>query len=135
MLCTVLMLFVFTGCATVGSNSSLTPVQQAQQAAEQTVDSLGVALQAVPPLCESLYAAGQISKETYNKITPVYNQALGSYKLLLVALRESIVSNNDPNKHTAYLEAVNRFLLDKQMLESLTLALLGTTAPAPVGGK
>jgi len=125
-----LMLIFASGCATFNKGPDLTPLQNSQQAAEQTVYAIGVSLQAIPGICDAFYAAGKMDKETYNKVVPIYNQALGSYKLLLMALRESLVAGNDPNAQTAYVTALNRFLLDKQMLDSLALAL----GVQPAGG-
>jgi hypothetical protein len=129
-----LLLLSLTACATTGTisgpTSPPTAVSSAQDAATKSLYAIGVALQATPGILDALYNAGKLSKEDYNKAVPVYNQALASFNLAANALKAATAAGQDPNATTAYLSALNSFILDKNNMDNL-LTAFGQT---PIGG-
>jgi hypothetical protein len=93
--------------------------------AQRSLYALGAALEATPKVMEGLYSAGKITKADYNAVTPIYNQALASFKLAVAALNTAVASGADPNGSTAYLAALSGFLTDKANVDNLMTALGG----------
>jgi hypothetical protein len=129
-----LLLLALSACAgnsTISTPNSPPPaVVSAQDAAQKSLYAIGVALQATPGILEALYDAGKISKADYNKVVPIYNQALGSFNLAVNALKAAVAAGQDPGNVAAYQTALMGFLADKQNVDNL-LAAYGQT---PIGG-
>lgn len=123
-------MFTVPGCATKGSmstgtNSAVTAVTTAQQAANQTLYIIGSALKATPDVVEALYTSGKITKEQYNSVVPTYNQALASYILAVDALEAATAAGKDPGTTAAYATALATFMVNKTNLDNLLVALGG----------
>ena len=119
------LILSLNACAATSITTPTTPsspIVSAQDAAGKNLYAIGAALQATPGILESLYSAGKLSKADYNKVVPTYNQALGSFNLAVNALQVAVKAGQDPGNTTAYLEALNAFLLDKATLDNLLLA-------------
>ena len=114
-----------TACAgTITTPSSQpTAVTSAQDAAQKSLYAIGTALQATPGILDALYNAGKVSKTDYNKVVPVYNQALASYQLAVTALKAAVAAGQDPNTATAYVSALQTFLTDKTNIDNLLSAM------------
>lgn len=121
---TLILSLGFAGCAT--TNQNLTPAQQGIATTQTYVYSIGATLKATNDAVEALYTAGKIDKDTYNKqILPVYNQALGSYQLLVAAMDRAVALGMNPTDYPAYAQALMTFLTDQRILDSLIAAFGG----------
>lgn len=121
---TLILSLGFAGCATTGQN--LTPAQQSIATTQNYVYSIGATLKATYDAVETLYASGKVSKDTYNKqILPVYNQALGSYQLLVSVMDRAVALGVNPSDYPAYASAMLTFLTDQKNLDSLIIAFGG----------
>ena len=128
-----LLLMSLSACATTGTISGpstpATAVSSAQAAATKSLYAIGVALQATPGILDALYNAGKLGKEDYNKVVPIYNQALASFNLAVNALKAATAAGQDPNATTAYIAALNSFITDKSNMDNLLTAF----GQAPIG--
>ena len=123
-LAVIILAISLTGCAGTLSTSTTTStaVQSAQNAAQQSLYAVGVALQATPGIVDALYNAAKITKDIYNSIAQGYNQALASYQLAVKALQAATTAGQDPNTATAYVAALQTFLTDKTNIDNLLTA-------------
>lgn len=122
----VLVLLV-AGCGSTVSTTSKASqaVVSAQGAATQTLYGMGALLQSTPKIVENLYSSGRLTKEQFNSVVPIYNQALGSFNLAVAALKSAVDAGQDPNTVSAYSKALAQFLIDKNLIENLVLSLSG----------
>jgi len=123
----LVLAFVCAGCGTTMSTTSKASqaVVSAQGAATQTLYGMGALLQSTPKIVDGLYASGKLTKEQFNSVVPVYNQALGSFNLAVAALKSATDAGQDPNTVLAYSKALAQFLVDKNLIENLVLSLSG----------
>lgn len=121
-----LLILSISACATTGTittpSSPQSVVVSAQDAASKSLYAIGTALQATPQILDALYAAGKMSKADYNKVVPIYNQALGSYNLAVAALKASVSAGQDPSNSVGYVAALNSFLTDKTTIDNMLVA-------------
>jgi hypothetical protein len=121
------MILALAACA--GTNSATSPNlqpmtanQAPQDAAKNSLYAIGIALQATPQVLTALYNSGKLSKADYNSAVPVFNQALASFQLAVNALQAAVKAGQDPNQSTAYLTALNSFVVDKANIDNLLTA-------------
>lgn len=116
----------FSGCTGMASTSGTSSaVVQAQDAASRTLYAFGAGLEAIPAVVDALYQAGKITKDQRNSVVPIYNRALASFNLAVSALSQAVTAGVDPSTSSGYSTAFATFMLDKNNIENLILALGG----------
>ena len=124
-LAVMILAFSLAGCAgtMTGPTYQPTAITAAQTAAQQSLYAIGLALQATPGITQALYDASKINKETFNSVAVTYNKALASYQLAVAALKAATDAGQDPNTATAYVTALQTFIMDKEHIDSLLTAM------------
>ena len=97
----------------------------AEDAATKTVVALGQTLYATPGIVKSLYDAGKVSKEQYNEVVPIYNQALASYAVLNKALQAAIDAGKDPADIEDYAKALLAFMTERNNIDNIITSFGG----------
>jgi hypothetical protein len=120
-LAVLILAFSLAACAGTMTTQP-TAVAAAQNAAQQSLYAVGVALQATPAIVTALYNAAKINKDTYNSIVQDYNTTLAAYQLAVSALQAATTAGEDPNLAVGYVNALATFTTDKTNIDNLLTA-------------
>lgn len=134
----MLLSLLAVGCLVIGcaGNKTATPAttisstEQAQLSASKTLYAIEVTLHLTRSAADASYTGGVLGAADYNKIVPVYNQALASAKTARRVLKAIIAAGGAPDASAEYATALAALLSDKVALADL-MAALGVKEPTP----
>jgi hypothetical protein len=106
-----------SGCATTPVSTGVVTTtgilsDQTVNTTQKALLAIGSLLEATPGTTQALLDAGKITKDDYNKIVPVYNKVLVSWKAAKAVLKVGATADS-------YNAAFSAFLADKAEFDAL----------------